>query len=96
LRAVDILKELEKDYIVEPNSQKLEISLTGLEGMLSDSIKTAIPAEQLSTFETEIKRKLKPYRSHMEKEVYNQTFHNLLLKRLREHFGVPRLSLFYL
>jgi hypothetical protein len=31
----------------------------------------------------------------MEPAVYNQTFDNLLLKRLREQFAVPRLSLFY-
>jgi hypothetical protein len=32
----------------------------------------------------------------MEKEVYERTLDNLLLKRLREKFGVPRLSLFHL
>jgi hypothetical protein len=32
----------------------------------------------------------------MEPAVYKQTFDNLLLKRLREQFTVPRLSLFYL
>jgi hypothetical protein len=32
----------------------------------------------------------------MEATVYQQTFDNLLLKRLREEFGVPRVSLFYL
>ena len=95
-RAVDILRELEKDFSMDRNTQKLEISLTGLERMLSESIMTAIAVEQLSIFEVEIKKQLKPYRTQMEKSVYNQTFQNLLLKRLREHFGVPRLSLFYL
>jgi len=32
----------------------------------------------------------------MEASVYEQTLDNLLLKRLREQFGVPRLSLFFL
>jgi hypothetical protein len=32
----------------------------------------------------------------MEVTVYEQTFENLLLKRLREQIAVPRLSLFYL
>ena len=44
----------------------------------------------------DIKKQLRPYRSHMDQAVYEQTFENLLLKRLREQFGVPRLSLFYL
>ena len=43
----------------------------------------------------EIKDQLKPYHAQMETAVYNQTFNNLLLKRLREQFAVPRLSLFY-
>jgi hypothetical protein len=42
-----------------------------------------------------VKDQLKPYRNQMETAIYNQTFNNLLLKRLREQFGVPRLSLFY-
>jgi hypothetical protein len=32
----------------------------------------------------------------MEPLAYQQTFENLLLKRLREQHGIPRLSLFYL
>ena len=44
----------------------------------------------------EIKGELKPYRAQMEAQIYEQTLNNLLLKRLREQFGVPRLSLFYL
>jgi hypothetical protein len=43
----------------------------------------------------EVKDQLKPYRAQMEAAVYKQTFDNLLLKRLREHFAIPRLSLFY-
>jgi hypothetical protein len=43
-----------------------------------------------------LQTQLKPYRSHMDKAVYNQTVENLLLKRFREQFGIPRLSLFYL
>jgi hypothetical protein len=49
----------------------------------------------LAELKTAVKDQLKPYRSQMETAVYNQTFNNLLLKRLREQFGVPRLSLFY-
>jgi hypothetical protein len=32
----------------------------------------------------------------MDKIAYEQTRTNLLRKRLREHFDIPRLSLFYL
>jgi hypothetical protein len=64
--------------------------------MLSDALRAGAPPDQLETLTSEIKKQLRPYRSHMEPAVYEQTLDNLLLKRLREQFGVPRLSLFFL
>jgi hypothetical protein len=64
--------------------------------MLSDVLRVVVNSTELAEYEREIKDQLKPYRKHMEKSVYDQTFDNLLLKRLREKYGVPRLSLFYL
>jgi uncharacterized membrane protein YccC len=97
-RAVALLSELEQDFAAagSPDAQKLELSLSGLERMLSDAIRLVAGSEQVVAIELEIKEQLKPYRKHMESAVYQQTFDNLLLKRLREQFGVPRLSLFYL
>jgi hypothetical protein len=63
--------------------------------MLNDSMLAVVNATTLAELKTAVKDQLKPYRSQMEPAVYNQTFNNLLLKRLREQFGVPRLSLFY-
>jgi hypothetical protein len=97
-RAVALLGELEKDIsaTTRPDAQKLEQSLSGVERMLSDAIRLVAGTEQTHAIEGEVKEQLKPYRKHMEPAVYQQTFDNLLLKRLREQFGVPRLSLFYL
>ena len=97
-RAVALLEVLEQDLAATtlPDAQKLETSLTGVERMLSDSVRSVVGAEELATIEREVKEQLKPYRRHMEPTVYQQTVDNLLLKRLREQFGVPRLSLFYL
>ncbi len=97
-RAVVLLSELEHDFAAAaaPDAQKLEQSLSGLERMLSDAIRLVANSEQITAIEVEVKEQLKPYRKHMESAVYQQTFDNLLLKRLREQFGVPRLSLFYL
>jgi len=64
--------------------------------MISDSIRTVAEAEQIATITREVKEQLRPYRKQMEPLVYQQTFANLFLKRLREQFGIPRLSLFYL
>jgi hypothetical protein len=97
-RAAALLVELEQDMeaVASPNAQKLEQSLSGLERMLSDALRSVASAEQTKAIESDVKEQLKPYRKHMEPAVYQQTFENLLLKRLREQFGVPRLSLFYL
>jgi molecular chaperone GrpE (heat shock protein) len=97
-RAVARLGDLEKEFATAalPHAQKLEQSLSGVERMLSDSIRSVVESGQLERIEREVKDQLKPYRKQMEAEVYQQTFDNLLLKRLREQFGIPRLSLFYL
>ncbi|HEU4508894.1 MAG TPA: hypothetical protein VFR78_11685 [Pyrinomonadaceae bacterium] len=96
-RAASLLAEIEKDYESGAtfDTRKLEDSLTGLERMLNDSIFAVVTATTLEDLKAAVKDQLKPYRAYMEAAVYNQTFNNLLMKRLREHFAVPRLSLFY-
>jgi hypothetical protein len=97
-RAMALLGDLEQDFAAttSPNAQKLEQSLSGVERMLSDAVRSVAESEQIASIEREVKEQLKPYRKQMEPAVYQQTFDNLLLKRLREQFGIPRLSLFYL
>jgi hypothetical protein len=97
-RATVLLQEVTEDFAASaaPEARRLEDSLTGLERMLSDAVRSIVSAEQLESLRKEVITQLKPYRSHMEKAVYQQTLDNLLLKRLREEFAVPRLSLFYL
>lgn len=96
-RAVDRLNELEDDVgtggVV--NARRLEDSLTGVERMLNAAL-LSNPRAEVDVLTSEIKSELKQYRSQMEPVVYQQTLNNLLMKRLREKFGVPRLSLFYL
>jgi hypothetical protein len=97
-RVVALLEQLENDFATAalPDARRLEISLTGLEQMLSEALMLAASNEELSDVRREVKEQLRPYRSHMDKTAYEQTASNLLLKRLREKFGLPRLSLFYL
>ena len=54
--------------------------------MLNDSMFSVVSSTAIEELKNEIKEQLKPYRSQMEAAVYKQTFENLLLKRLREHF----------
>ena len=96
-RAAGLLQEIHDDVTTNAvlDTRRLEDSLTGLERMLNDAMLNVIPDSELDALKSGVKDQLKPYRSQMEPAVYNQTFDNLLLKRLREQFGVPRLSLFY-
>ena len=96
-RVAALLDEIEQDLAggVSLNTRMLEDSLTGFERLLNNSMFAVAPNEELEKQKTAVKEQLKPYRNHMETEIYNQTFNNLLLKRLREQFAVPRLSLFY-
>ena len=96
-RAAALLGEIEDDLAAGAtlDTRKLEDSLGGLERMLNNSMFAVATSAELEAQKEAVKEQLKPYRNHMETVVYNQTFNNLLLKRLREQFAVPRLSLFY-
>jgi hypothetical protein len=97
-RAVSLLSEIRNDYesASHADSRKLEESLTGLERLLDDSMRRTMPDNQITALQTDIEAQLKPYKRHMDKDAFAQTRDNLLKKRIREHFGVPRLSLFFL
>ena len=97
-RAAALLAEIKDDYAsaATPDARKLEESLTGIDRMLDEAIRGAATNSNLETIETEINSQLKPYKRHMDRAAFEQTRDNLLRKRLREHFNVPRLSLFYL
>ncbi len=96
-RAVALLLDIEKDFAsgATLDTRKLEDSLTGLERMLNDSMLSVAGPSTLDEFKKGVKDQLKPYRAQMDAAAYKQTFDNLLLKRLREQFAVPRLSLFF-
>jgi hypothetical protein len=97
-RAAALLEELENDYAAaaQPDARRLEDSLTGVERMLDETIRKTVSDDDLKSISSEIDEQLKPYKRHMDKTTYAETNQNLLRKRLRELFGVTRLSLFFL
>jgi hypothetical protein len=97
-RAHARLEELQTDFAkaVRPDAEKLEDSLTSLEKLLDESLVANIAPRELAAARLDAEEQLQPYRSRMESQVYEQTLANLLLKRLRDAHGLPRLSLFYL
>ena len=97
-RATVLLEEVSVDLAASSvfDSRRLEDSLTALERMLDDAVRSVVSTERFETLHKEMTVQLKPYKPHMEKAVYQQTVDNLILKKLREECSVPRLSLFYL
>ncbi|HEX6625662.1 MAG TPA: hypothetical protein VF064_18240 [Pyrinomonadaceae bacterium] len=97
-RAAARLAELEADFAraARPDAQALEDSLTDLEALLDRAVRAPLPAPKLAAKRAHAAEQLEPYRARMERATYEQTLDNLLAKALREEYGVPRLSLFYL
>jgi hypothetical protein len=97
-RAVTRLGEIENDFAkaVRPDAEQLEDALTSLEKMLDEALRSSVAPAELVAAQADIEAQLKPYRTRMERATYEQTYENMLLKRLREQHGLPRLSLFYL
>ena len=97
-RATSLLSAIRDDYVsaARPDTRKLEDSLTGVDRLLDSAITATIPGEQLESATQTVEAQIKPYKRHMDKSAYEQTRDNLLRRRLRDHFGLPRLSLFYL
>jgi len=76
--------------------EALEADLTRVEEALMTGLRAELPQPVLEEWEREGRQQLKPYRETMKPEIYQQTLDNFLVRRLREHFRLPRLSLFYL
>ena len=93
-RAISRLAELKQDLpddigLVEP-------TLHDIEKFLDRALLSNAETEHLKTVKKDIAAQLKAYKAGMEAETYQNTFDLMLMKRLREDAGVPRLSLFYL
>lgn len=97
-RVVRQLGELEDDFrqAKRPSAERLEQSLGALERLLNAALGGYFKPDELDDARRETTEQLRKYRSRMDAPAYEQTFENLLLKRLREQAGVPRLSLFYI
>jgi hypothetical protein len=93
-RAAVRLEELKANLIED--AEAVDKSLTDIEHFLDQALVTNSDKQHLKTLERETTAQLKAYKSEMEKDAYEQTFRLMLLKRLREEYGVPRLGLFYL
>jgi hypothetical protein len=76
--------------------EDVERRVTVLEAKLTAALTSDAEEEILLAIRREMDRSLAPYRRKMSVEQLAQLERQYLQKRLFEHFGVPRLSLFYL
>ena len=75
--------------------RELENTLSAVEDKLAASVTRAATVEQLAAIRGEFERSLAPYRQRMSGLQIESLERQFLKKRLYEHYGVPRLSLFY-
>lgn len=94
LRLEQIIEDLQMAKTF--SAEALETDLTMIEEVILDGLKEAVTEAELKEIKREGNLKLREYKKSMGKEVYEQTLGNYVARRLREKFGVPRLSLFYL
>jgi hypothetical protein len=89
-RVIDRLDELKNT--LTNDFEKIEASLAQIEKILDEELKQNATKLHL----TEIESQLSGYKKQLDKETYQKTFDLMLLKRLRDEYDIPRLSLFYL
>ncbi len=93
-RAISRLEELKSN--LTNNFESIDGTLSDIEKLLERAMLTNWDKQHLKLLEKETAAQLKAYKPEMEPEAYKNTFDLMLLKRLREEAGVPRLGLFYL
>jgi hypothetical protein len=93
-RAAARLTELLENF--GDDLEYVDRTLYDVESFLDRAMLTNSDKVHLKTVQKEIKSQLKLYRDAMDADAYKNTFDLMLLKRLREDLGVPRLGLFYL
>jgi len=100
-RAVTRLSEIETSWNAAKHhtassAERLERALTELEALLDEGLQADLKSNERLAHEREVAAQLAPYKARMEAETYRATHANLVQKRVREAYRVPRLSLFYL
>jgi hypothetical protein len=93
-RLMEIIEDLEETKAI--SLEALELDLMMIEEVILDGLKEHAGEDMLRQLRKEGEEKLRGYKLNMEREVYEQTIHNFIARRLREQYQIPRLSLFYL
>jgi hypothetical protein len=98
-RLRELAQEVRNTNEESPAAQDLEAlerTLTVLEEKLFATLTAAAPEELLVGLKEHAARELAPYRSRMGAVQLRQVEHQFVTKQLLVHYGLPRLSLFYM
>jgi len=93
-RAAGRLAELRDE--LGDDLEYIDRTLYDIESFLDRALLTNTEKEHLKKLKSEVSAQLKLYKSAMDADAYKNTLELMLLKCLREDFGIPRLGLFYL
>jgi len=93
-RAVTRLEELAA--IKSSNFETIDKTLGDIERLLERAMLANWDPEHLKALKKEVAGQLRAYKAEMDADSYKNTFDLMLMKRLREEAGIPRLGLFYL
>lgn len=93
-RAVSRLQELNAN--LTNDFETIDKTLSDIEKVIDRAMLANWEPSHLKQIRKETTASLKQYKSEMDEAAYRSTFDLMLLKRLREEAGIPRLGLFYL
>src|SRR5258708_7120092 len=85
-----------REFEEQAEARKLEEKLTMIERDLDKAIEAAASRAEVAEAGAAAEALFGPYKNNMLPQAYEQQIDNELKKRLREIFGVPRLSLFHM
>ena len=93
-RAISRLEAVAAD--LSGDAESIDGTLGDIEKVLERSLLENWDKAALAAIKRSIAGELRPYKADMEAETYRSTLDLMVLKRLREEAGIPRLGLFYM
>lgn len=93
-RAVDRLNEIRT--ALTSDLEAVDGSLSDVEKLLERALLQKTDLEHLKVIERDISTQLKSYKAEMDADKYRDMFERMLVKRLRDDAGIPRLGLYFL
>ena len=79
-----------------PAMPVLEESLQACDGILLESARRHLEPERIEAFRREVEKEVKVYKKRVAAEMSRRIEANLLKRRIREAFGLPEFTLFFL